>query len=220
MTVAVEFGARDDAEGRLLAEAFHLLLAEGHPVTVERLAAALDRDAQSVAAVLGRLERAGRIRRNPAGAVTGSLGLSVEPTAHELIVEGARRWTWCAYDAVGILAALGAGGQVRSRDPHTGAPIQFGVHHGRPAADSEVVVFLAQGPCVSVVDDWCPLVNFFQDRETVAAGPPGAGLPASPCRSSRPRRREVPPGGPSWTGEPASKPPRVRRLAANGSLLS
>jgi Alkylmercury lyase/DprA winged helix domain len=168
MTAAVEFGARDDADGPLLAAAFQLLLTEGRPVTVDRLASALGRDAQTVTGVLGRLEQAGRIR-NRAGAVTGSLGLSVEPTAHELLVEGARRWTWCAYDAVGILAALGASGQVRSRSPHTGAPIQFAVQQGRPVAGSSVVVFLAQGPCVSVVDDWCPLVNFFEDAQAAGA---------------------------------------------------
>jgi alkylmercury lyase len=169
MPAAVEFGARDDAEGPLLAEAFHLLLGEGRPVTLERLAAALGRDVATVTVVLGRLERAGRTRRNPAGEVTGSLGLSVEPTAHELIVDGERRWTWCAYDAVGILAALGASGQVRSRSPYTGAPIELAVQHGRMVADSQVVVFLAEGPCVSVVDDWCPLVNFFEDSEAAAA---------------------------------------------------
>jgi alkylmercury lyase len=168
MTVAAEFGARGDAEGPLLAAAFRLLLAQGRPVSVERLAAALGRDAEPVEQALDRLARARRTRRNQAGEVTGSLGLSVEPTAHELTVEGARRWTWCAYDAVGILAALGASGRVRSRSPHTQAPIEFAVHQDRPAAGSQVV-FLAQGPCVSVVDDWCPLVNFFEDPDTAAA---------------------------------------------------
>jgi alkylmercury lyase len=143
--------------------------AEGRPVTVECLAAVLGRDAETVEQALGRLEQAGRTRRNSAGAVTGSLGLSVEPTAHELIVDGARRWTWCAYDAVGILAALGASGQVRSRSPYTGTPIELAFEQGRPAAGSQVVVFLAQGPCVSVVEDWCPLVNFFEDPDAAAA---------------------------------------------------
>jgi hypothetical protein len=197
MTAAMELGAHDDAGGQLLAEAFHLLLAEGRPVTVERLAAALGRDAETVAAVLGRLERAGRTRRNPAGEMIGSLGLSVEPTTHELIVEGARRWTWCAYDAVGILAALGAGGQVRSRDPHTGTPIQFGVQRGRPVADSQVVLFLAEGPCASVVDDWCPLVNFFQDQETAVAwaaqrGVTGVAVPLQQAAAT---------GGAAWRSQ-------------------
>jgi hypothetical protein len=215
MAAAVEFGARDSAEGALLAEAFQLLLAEGHPVTVERLAAALGGDAGTVEQVLGRLEQAGRTRRNSAGAVTGSLGLSAEPTAHELIIDGARRWTWCAYDAVGILAALGASGQVRSRSPHTGTPIELAFDQGRPAADSRVVVFLARGPCVSVVEDWCPLVNFFEDHDTAAAWAAQHGLPAPPCPSRRPPPPGPRPGGPSSTGEPARKEPRVRRLVAS-----
>ena len=197
MTAAVEFGARDDAEGLLLAEAFQLLLTEGRPVTVERLAAALGSDAQTVTAPLGRLEQAGRTRRNPAVAVTGSLGLSVEPTAHELIVNGARRWTWCAYDAVGILAALGASGQVRSHSPHTGAPIELAFEQGTPATDSPVVVFLAQGPWVSVVDDWCPLVNFFEDPDTAAAWAAQHGI----AGTAVPLPQAAATGGAAWRSQ-------------------
>jgi predicted transcriptional regulator len=67
MTVAAEFGARGDAEGPLLAAAFRLLLAQGRPVSVERLAAALGRDAEPVEQALDRLARARRTRRNQAG---------------------------------------------------------------------------------------------------------------------------------------------------------
>jgi hypothetical protein len=104
----------------LLARAFWLLLDHGRPVEVGVLTGALQREPPAVAAAVDRLERAGLTRRDPAGRLLGSHGLSVVPTNHELVIDGRRRWTWCAYDAVGILGALEADGRVRSRNPHSG----------------------------------------------------------------------------------------------------
>ena len=109
----------------LLARAFWLLLDHGRPVELDALAGALQRDPAAVAAAVDRLEQAGLTRRDTAGRLLGSHGLSVAPTHHELVINGRRRWTWCAYDAVGILGALKADGQVRSRSPHSGTLIEL-----------------------------------------------------------------------------------------------
>ena len=215
MTVAVEFGARDDAEGPLLAAAFRLLLAEGRPIPIQRLAAALGRDAEPVEQALDRLARAGRTRRNQAGEVTGSLGLSVEPTAHELTVEGARRWTWCAYDAVGILAALGANGRVCSRSPHTQAPIELPSTRADrlPAAR-----WWSSWPRDHACRWWMTGARWSTSLRTSTpprSGPPSMGSPAPPSPSPRPPQPEPRPGGPSSAGEPVSKETRMRRLVAS-----
>jgi alkylmercury lyase len=153
----------------LLARAFWLLLDQGRPVEVGALADALQREPAAVVAVVDRLAKAGLTRRDRAGRLLGgSHGLSVVPTHHELLMDGKRRWTWCAYDAVGILGALEADGRVRSRSPPSGALIELGFYGGRPDA-TEAVVFLAEGPCRSVIDDWCPLVNLFEDDQAAAA---------------------------------------------------
>jgi alkylmercury lyase len=152
----------------LLARAFWLLLDHGRPVEVGALADALEREPAAVAAAVDRLEQAGLTRRDPVGRLLGSHGLSVTPTQHELTVDGQRRWTWCAFDAVGILGALEADGRVRSRSPHSGTPIELGFHGGWPDA-TEAVVFLAEGPCRSVIDDWCPLVNLFENDQAATA---------------------------------------------------
>ena len=47
--------------------------------------------------------------------VVGSHGLSLIPTNHQLSVEGRNLFTWCAADAVGIPAALGADAKIISR---------------------------------------------------------------------------------------------------------
>jgi alkylmercury lyase len=152
----------------LLARAFWLLLDQGGPVEVGDLSDALQREPAAVAAAVDRLAQAGLTRRDRAGRLLGSHGLSVVPTRHELMVDGKRYWTWCAYDAVGILGALETDGRVRSRSPHSGALIELGFHGGRPDA-TETVVFMAEGPCRSVIEDWCPLVNLFEDDQAATA---------------------------------------------------
>jgi alkylmercury lyase len=152
----------------LLARAFWLLLDHGRPVELDALAGALQREPATVAAAVDRLEQAGLTRRDPAGRLLGSHGLSVAPTHHELVIDGRRRWSWCAYDAVGILGALEADGRVRSRSPHSGTLIELTFDAGRPAA-TDAVVFMAEEPCRSVIEDWCPLVNLFEDDQAAAA---------------------------------------------------
>jgi hypothetical protein len=78
------------------------------------------------------LERDGsRIRMaNPFSAI---------PTPHR--VEAQRRWWYanCAWDAFGILAALGDDGRVSSSCPDCAEPIEIDVRGGDPAADGHVV---------------------------------------------------------------------------------
>ena len=73
----------------LLACAFWLLLDHGRPVEVGTLADALQREPAAVAAAVDRLEQAGLTRRDPAGRLLGSHGLSVAPTHHELVIDTA-----------------------------------------------------------------------------------------------------------------------------------
>jgi hypothetical protein len=63
----------------LLARAFWLLLDHGRPLEVGVLADALQREPAAVAAAVDRLEQAGLTRRDPAGRLLGSHGLSVVP---------------------------------------------------------------------------------------------------------------------------------------------
>ena len=152
----------------LLARAFWLLLDHGRPVELDALAGALQRQPAAVAAAVDRMEQAGLTRRDPAGRLLGSHGLSVVPTNHELVIDGRRRWTWCAYDAVGILGALEADGRVRSHSPYSGTLIELTFDAGQPAA-TDAVVFMAEGPCRSVIEDWCPLVNLFEHNQAAVA---------------------------------------------------
>jgi hypothetical protein len=57
---------------------------------------------------------------------------------------------------------------VRSRSPYSGTLIELAFGAGQPAA-TDAVVFMAEEPCRSVIDDWCPLVNLFEHDQAAAA---------------------------------------------------
>jgi hypothetical protein len=152
-------------QNELLRAAFRFLLDADEPVPVVKLAAACTRPPAQVAEELDVLAAAGRVRRNGDGDVLGAFGLTVEPTQHELLIGDTRRYTWCAVDALGILGALRATGSVRSVSPLTGQTVEVGFRDGRPCSgDLTGGVFVASfQPGCKVVDNWCPLVNFFED---------------------------------------------------------
>ena len=72
--------------------------------------------------------------------VTGEDGVSIRmanpfsgiPTEHTFESAGVRYYANCAWDALGIPAALGRGGTVRSRCAHSGEPLRLEVARRRP----------------------------------------------------------------------------------------
>jgi Alkylmercury lyase len=151
-------------EDALLALAFNELLASPEPVTVSHLAQQLKRGEIEIEARVAHLAERGWVRRDEDGAVVGSRGLSIEPTRHELDLPQGLRYTWCAYDTVGIFGALAVSGTIRSRTP-LGEPVELEVEDGRPTDSDGIVLFFPQRQVSSVVDEWCPLANFFLDGE-------------------------------------------------------
>ena len=152
----------------VLALAFNELLEAPQPVNVELLAERLDTELSELEQELGALAERGWIRRDADGGVVGSRGLSIEPTRHELELPQGRRFTWCAYDTLGIFGALAVSGTIRSRTPYE-EPVELEVVDGRPVAANDVVLFFPQRQVSSVVEEWCPLANFFLGAEAARA---------------------------------------------------
>jgi hypothetical protein len=162
----------EDLHALVRGEAFRRLLAAGVPVTREDLAISIGISADKTARVLEELNAAGRIRRDEAGRVIGSAGLSVVTDRHEIEFEGRRFWTWCAYDILGIFGALRATGTAASRSPATARPITIQFRDGRPETPG-VVLFRPSdslaASCTSVYEEWCPNSNFFEDAASARA---------------------------------------------------
>jgi alkylmercury lyase len=123
-------------------------------------------------AAVEELRAEGRLRVDGAGAITGSAGLSVAPDRHEIVLDGHRLWTWCAYDILGIFGALAASGRSRSPSPGGGA-IDLTFDSGRPQAAPGVVLFRPpeseMACCRNVYEEWCPNSNLFESEAAALA---------------------------------------------------
>lgn len=158
-------GRSDGLEGLLRTEAFRLLLRRGSPVEVDELGVLARGKRSEVEAGLASLDRAGRIRRDDDGRVVASAGLSVVPSRHEISLGGRRYWTWCAYDALGILGSLGRGGTLSTQSPQSGDHLDIEFEGASPLRTDLVLLMADSSNCHSTFEDWCPQVNLFESHE-------------------------------------------------------
>ena len=151
------------------AAGFRLLLARGAPIAVDVLAEVIGAGARSVRSALDESVRNGRARVDDAGRLVGTGGLSVVPHRHEMLVGERQFWTWCAYDAIGILAALEADGLIRTSDPASSKHLEIVFSKGCAAEGSAVLFVPRFDSCSSVIDEWCPNANLFESEANARA---------------------------------------------------
>lgn len=174
----------DDVRAALDSEvstaAFRRLLRTGGAVPVADLASDLDRPEHEIAEAVEDLKGQGRIRLDEQGRIVGAAGLSIGPDRHRIELGGRTFWTWCAYDILGIVGALGADGTARSTSPHNGGSVEGRFRQGRPEATSLVLFRPDDGYmscCANVYEDWCPNSNFFESREAASTWAAARGIP-------------------------------------------
>jgi len=157
-----------DSQTLVQRAAFRLLFARAKPITLAELAQHSGVRIESVSKLVDLLDGAGRIRRNAAGEVVGSGGLSVVPDRHEIDLDGRRFWTWCAYDILGIFGAIGANGRAWSPSPPDGKPILLQFTRGRPDKNDAALFRPDEelmSSCENVYEEWCPNSNLFASKE-------------------------------------------------------
>ncbi|HEV7897846.1 MAG TPA: organomercurial lyase [Planosporangium sp.] len=158
-------------EAAVETEAFNTLFTTRRPVAVRTLARRLRASVTAVETALAGIERDGHLLRDPDGAVAAVAGLSVLPTRHEFVIAGVTRWTWCAWDALGLVTVTGRGGLVRSTSPQSGAGImvRFDGRRVVPSPAQTVLLFADRPECCVTVRDWCPNVNLFESADVARA---------------------------------------------------
>ena len=122
-----------DLAKRVRSGIFETLATTGHAPTPADVARQLGSPPEPVLAAWGRL-REGR------AIVTGEDGVSIRmanpfsgiPTEHTFESAGVRYYANCAWDALGIPAALGRAGTVRSRCANSGGPLRLEVTEAGP----------------------------------------------------------------------------------------
>ncbi len=172
----------DDA--RLIRRAGFLRLYEtAQPVPVADLASRCGMPETRVEEAIAALAGSGMASLGANGTLLAAGGLSVEPTQHRLRLAGREFFTWCGFDAVGIPAALGVDGLVRTPCGLCTSLVQVAVDTGEPPVDGSVMGWLPRGPCDDMQADFCAAANLFCDAHHLtdwrtAAGDP-LGRPAT-----------------------------------------
>jgi alkylmercury lyase len=98
------------------------------------------------------------------GTIIGMDGLTTRWTRHRLVVAGVELWTWCAYDIVGIAAALGADAVGSTQCGECRQAIDIVIRKGRPDGGTAVVGWLPEASCSNVIAEFCPSALLFCSR--------------------------------------------------------
>lgn len=138
--------------------AFRGLLA-GRPVPVDSVAAMAELPPESARQAIEDVASVGMAEINGTK-VVGMDGLTTRTTAHCISLGGADLCTWCAYDIVGIAAALGADATGSTRCGACGREIAVEIRDGEPV-ETTVVGWLPEEACSNVMAEFCPSALFF-----------------------------------------------------------
>jgi hypothetical protein len=134
-----------DAAGRLREVAFARLLLDRRPIEVAELAALMGLRLDVAASAVATLANAGWLDLDESGRVAGAAGLSLVNGPHRLTLDGADFRTWCAYDSLGIAAALAADADINTACGECGTPIALAFHAGVPERGGPEHLWLADG---------------------------------------------------------------------------
>lgn len=154
-----------------LSLALYRLLAEGTPVSADRLAG---RAGRPVSEVTDWLRGGDRIELDDAGEAVGFVGFTLRPTRHVVEVDGRTVYAGCAADVLFFPELLGKPARARSTDPITGQVISLSM-----AADGSVRELEPATAVVSwavpdgaieaaAIPESCGPVNFFDSPESGA----------------------------------------------------
>lgn len=162
LPVFLEGGGERTVELRELA--FGLLLRDRKPVPPSALAGLIGAEESSVATALDGLAREGRIDRDDAGRVVGSAGLTLGEGPHGLEIDGHAFRTWCAFDALGIPAALAVDARIETACAVCGRRIGVELRAGQPVGESEARLWLSAGGADMRADFCTPTVLLCSDE--------------------------------------------------------
>lgn len=167
--VASELLASLSAAAAAVRRAAFTRLRHGDMASVAALAVDTGLTGPAVREALTALVGTGTATLDEDGQVVAVGGLSVVPAAHELMLNGRPFWTWCAFDAIGIPAALGVDALARTRCGHCNTRLEVTVTDGQPPDDTPVVGWLPGEACTNVQTDFCPAANLFCDTSHLTA---------------------------------------------------
>ncbi len=134
-----------DAAGQVRATSFALLLRDRRPIEPADITVATGLPDETVRAAVVTLAEGGWLDQDASRRITGSAGLALVDGPHRLVLGGVTFRTWCAYDALGIPAALAAGAEIETACGVCTAPIRITFERGLPERAGPERLWLADG---------------------------------------------------------------------------
>lgn len=111
----------------------------------------------------------GRAELDDDGRLRGIHGLTFAMTRHSFRHEGVARYTWCAFDSVGIPAALGLDATATTDCPACGSTITMKIEAGQ-VVHGEGVLWLPDADGVAhLMNDFCAAAALYCSREHLEA---------------------------------------------------
>jgi len=123
-------------------------------------------------ATIQSLQTRGLLVLSDDGHIIGIHGLSARPTAHQITHPGGTIHTWCAFDAIGIPAALGLDARTHTTCPTCGQPLEVNINAGQASADPQLQLWLPTAKCEHVLDELCAHANLYCNQQHLAASIP------------------------------------------------
>lgn len=143
-------------------------LAEGHPVSAARLAAAAD----IPVGIINKLFEQGKTRGgewDDEGRLLGNV-LTLIPTQHHFRINGNDLYTWCSLDAMHLPGLLGQTAEVKSTDPVSGEEIHLTIPpDSMPTyhpSGTVLSIVLTGGNRAGPRSPLCSQMHFFASRKT------------------------------------------------------
>ena len=154
-------------ESALFSHQILQLLAEGQPVTPERLAAVAGQPVEFIRTTFAALQNCG-CEFNEQGALIGD-ALTLTPTRHHFRVKNYDLYAWCALDTLFLPALINQTAEITSTCPQTGALIHLtvspdGIEAVSPPETALSIVFTSG--CTSGINgSFCGQIHYFVSRE-------------------------------------------------------
>ena len=102
----------------------------------------------------------GRLEVDDDGNLVGVHGLTLRATRHRFDHAGHRHNTWCAFDSIGIPAALALDAVAHTDCPTCGRPIAIDITGGEPQA-GETLLWLPTAPNTHLMDEFCASADLY-----------------------------------------------------------
>lgn len=110
------------------------------------------------------LANRGRAELDETGELVGIHGLTLRPTRHQILRGDRPHHTWCAFDAVGIPAALELDASAHTDCPTCHTPLAVDIRDGAPASTG-AVLWLPSAAGTNLLADFCANADLYCSPE-------------------------------------------------------